>query len=113
MDKYYLALLGEAGATGLAKAFYMRFKLKELEKAYHQELSHWTYFKKFRSSKLEKPIYYALIVFGLLVSIFGLKVTKAVIRRLEAGAINFYLERFSGDKDVEWIIENEREHMEI
>lgn len=114
MDKYYLALLGEAGATGLAKAFYVRFKKDELKRAYEQELSHWKYFKQFRSSKLELPVYYSLFLFGLLVSLFGFSTVRKVIRKVEEGAIDFYLKNFDPqDLTIRKIIEDERHHMEV
>ncbi len=113
MDKYFLALLGEAGAAGLAKGFYVRFKTEKLRKAYLQELSHWSHFRKFRRSTLELPVYYLLFAFGLAVSLFGFKVSRRVIRSAERGAINFYVENFSGDPEVTKILEDEREHMEI
>ncbi|QKR00782.1 hypothetical protein GWK48_10625 [Metallosphaera tengchongensis] len=113
MDRYYLALLGEAGAAGIAKAFYVRFKLQSLETAYKQELTHWRYFRGFRRSRLEMPVYYTLFAAGILISLLGLNVTKRVIRRLETGAINFYLQNFRDDKSVEWILEDERHHMQV
>ncbi len=113
MDKYLLALLGEAGATGLARAFYLRFKDEKFRKAYLQELSHWEFFKRYRRSFLERPVYFALLAFGLLVSLFGMSATRRVVKRVETGAINFYLENFPNDPAVERILEDEREHMEI
>lgn len=114
MDRYYLALLGEAGAAGLARAFYIRFKKDELKRAYEQELDHWRYFKQFRRSILELPVYYALFSLGLFVSLFGFSVTRKVIRKVEEGAIRFYLENFDlQDKVIEKIVEDEKHHMEI
>ncbi|BCU67780.1 hypothetical protein HS7_12170 [Sulfolobales archaeon HS-7] len=113
MDKYYFALLGEAGAAGIAKAFYVRFKKVELRKAYEQETTHWEYFRKFRRSSLEYPVYYVLFITGILISLLGFGVTKRAIRRLEKAAINFYVRNFPGDKDIEAILEQEREHMRI
>ncbi len=113
MDKYYFALLGEAGATGVAKAFYLRFKSEKFRNAYLDELTHWEYFKKYRSSILEKPTYYTLLLVGILISIFGFRITRIAVRRLESAAINFYIKNFSGDKDIEKILEDEKHHMEI
>ena len=45
MDKYLLALLGEARATGLAKGIYIVRKEERFKNAYLNELSHWNYFK--------------------------------------------------------------------
>ncbi|MBW9140950.1 MAG: hypothetical protein K1T65_04510 [Candidatus Aramenus sp.] len=113
MDKYLLALLGEAGATGLAKAFYLRFKEERLRKAYLQEMSHWEFFRKYKRSPLEMPVYIALLAFGLVVSLFGMGVTRKVIRKVETGAIDFYVKNFPNDPKVKKILEEEREHMEI
>ncbi|ARM76740.1 hypothetical protein [Acidianus manzaensis] len=114
MDKYYFALLGEAGASGLAKAFYLRFKKESLKEAYEQEVSHWNYFRKFRRSHLELPVYYSLFLFGIFVSLFGFSFTKRVIKRVERGAINFYEKNFDlTDKRISEILAQEREHMKI
>lgn len=114
MDKYYLALLGEAGAAGLAKAFYLRFKRDNLKKAYEQELSHWKYFKGFKKSRLELPVYYSLFIFGILVSLFGFSAARKLIKTAESGAINFYLENFDpNDKIIQKILEDEKHHMEV
>ncbi|AWR97942.1 hypothetical protein DFR86_10620 [Acidianus sulfidivorans JP7] len=114
MDKYYFALLGEAGAAGLAKAFYLRFKKSELKDAYEEEVSHWNYFRRFKRSRLEPLVYYALFFFGILVSIFGFNFTRLVIRRVEKAAINFYLKNFDPeDSKISSILEEEKKHMMI
>ncbi|AWR93577.1 hypothetical protein [Acidianus brierleyi] len=113
MDKYYFALLGEAGAAGIAKAFYVRFKSEKLKESYIQEESHWKYFKKYRRSILEMPTYYTLFLVGIIISLFGFKITRKVIIRLETAAINFYIKNFSIQGDIEKILEDEKHHMEI
>ncbi|WP_256201951.1 hypothetical protein [Sulfuracidifex metallicus] len=69
MDKYLLALLGEAGASGLAKGFSIRYKA--FQEAYLEEKEHWKYFKEFRTSFLEIPVFISLFMLGLLFSFVG------------------------------------------
>lgn len=110
MDKYLLALLGEAGATGLAKGIYTVKKSGNFLYAYENELSHWNYFKKFRRSMLEKPVYYALYILGIIVGLLGNKAIKSVVNKVEEQALNFYYENFEIKDEIAKIVEDEKHH---
>ncbi|MEM0092693.1 MAG: hypothetical protein QXS44_05890 [Saccharolobus sp.] len=56
MDKYTLALLGEAAAAGLDRGFSIRYSI--FKEYYNNEKQHWEYFRKYKKSILEKPIHY-------------------------------------------------------
>ncbi|BDC18448.1 hypothetical protein [Acidianus sp. HS-5] len=113
MDKYLLALLGEAGASGLAKAYYVRYKNSHFREAFENEVSHWNYFRNYKRSILEKPTYYALFVFGILTSLLGFNVVKKVVRFVENNAIKFYERNFAIDEDIKKILEEEKKHMNV
>lgn len=110
MDKYLLALLGEAGATGLAKGIYVIRKEERFYTAYKNELSHWEYFKKFRRSLLEKPVYYALFFVGILVGIMGMSVIRKVVNKVESQALEFYYKNFEINGEIAKIVEDEKHH---
>ncbi|BFH72874.1 hypothetical protein SJAV_08180 [Sulfurisphaera javensis] len=110
MDKYLLALLGEAGATGLAKGIYMIKKEGRFFYAYENELTHWNYFKRFRKSRLEKPVYYLLLFLGIIVGLLGNKAIKLVVNKVEEQALNFYLRNFEVKGEIEKIVEDEKHH---
>jgi len=110
MDKYLLALLGEAGATGLAKGIYIVRKNEKFFVAYKNELEHLNYFRKYRRSFLEKPVYVLLLIFGVLVGLLGAKVIKLVVNYVETRAIEFYRKNFEDNEDIKKIIEDEMHH---
>ncbi|MFP3202459.1 MAG: hypothetical protein RXR43_09510 [Sulfolobus sp.] len=110
MDKYLLALLGEAGATGLAKGIYIVRKEERFKNAYLNELSHWNYFKKFKSSKLELPTYFLLLVLGVIIGLLGLKVIRKVVNKVEEQALKFYYENFEIKGEIAKIVEDEKHH---
>ena len=110
MDKYLLALLGEAGATGLAKGIYIVRREERFKKAYLNELSHWNYFKKFKSSKLELPTYFSLLVVGVVVGLLGNKMVKRVVNKVEEQALKFYYENFEIKGEIAKIVEDEKHH---
>ncbi|MFP3163641.1 MAG: hypothetical protein RXQ75_07425 [Acidianus hospitalis] len=113
MDKYILALLGEAGASGLAKAYYIRYKTTHFKEAFEDEQSHWNYFRKYRRSILEKPTYYTLFIFGILTSLLGYNAVKRVIRLVETNAIRFYEKNFVIEGELKKILEEEKKHMNV
>ncbi|QGA53331.1 hypothetical protein GFS03_01375 [Sulfolobus sp. E5-1-F] len=109
MDKYKLALLGEAGAAGLDRGFSIRYKI--FCESYSNEVSHWKYFQKYRRSFLEKPVYYAFSVLGFIISLFGIKAVKKVNEIVERNAIEFYKNNFNqNDEDIKRILEDEEKH---
>ncbi|MEM4138140.1 MAG: hypothetical protein QW250_01115 [Sulfolobaceae archaeon] len=110
MDKYLLALLGEAGATGLARGIYLVRKENRFREAYLNELSHWEYFRKFRRSVLEKPVYILLTIAGVLIGLMGLRVIKFVVNRVEAQALDFYYKNFEIKGYILKIVQDEMEH---
>ncbi|MBB5254713.1 hypothetical protein [Sulfurisphaera ohwakuensis] len=110
MDKYFLALLGEAGATGLAKGIYIIRKEERFRIAYENELSHWEYFKKFKRSLLEKPVYYTLFVVGILVGIMGMAAIRRVVNKVESQALDFYYKNFDISGEIAKIVEDEKHH---
>jgi len=101
MDKHFLALLGEAGATGLAKGIYI---------TYENELSHWEYFRKFKRSLLEKPVYYTLVVVGILIGVMGMAVIRRVVNKVESQALDFYYKNFEINGEIAKIVEDEKHH---
>ncbi|WP_338604075.1 hypothetical protein V6M85_05650 [Sulfolobus tengchongensis] len=112
MDKYKLALLGEASASGLDKGFSIRYKF--FEKSYENEISHWRYFQKYRRSIFEKPLYYAFILLGIIISVFGIKAVKRVNEIVERNAINFYKENFDvNDENIGRILRDEETHLSM
>ncbi|BBG22747.1 hypothetical protein [Sulfuracidifex tepidarius] len=112
MDKYFLALLGEAGATGLAKGFSFRYKV--FLHAYEEEKSHWNYFKNFRRSVLESPVFYTFLIIGILSSILGQSAVKFINRKAEEGAIDFYKKNFeSNSVEIMQILEQEFGHLSL
>ncbi len=113
MDKYLLALLGEAGASGLAKAYYVRYKNDHFKEAFENEVSHWNYFRKYRRSILEKPTYFTLFAFGILTTLLGYRVVKKVVRLVEKNAIEFYENNFVIDENIKKILEEEKKHMNV
>lgn len=110
MDKYWLALVGEAGATGLAKGIYLVRKEEKFRRAYINELSHWEYFRKFRRSKLEKPTYFSLLSLGVLVALLGMWAVKRVVNWVERNAVEFYERNFELEGEIRKIYEDEKEH---
>jgi demethoxyubiquinone hydroxylase (CLK1/Coq7/Cat5 family) len=110
MDKYWLALVGEAGATGLAKGIYLVRREEKFRRAYENELSHWLYFRKFRRSLLEKPVYLGLLVFGVIVALLGKWAVKRVVNWVEKNAIDFYEKNFVIEGEIKKIYEDEKEH---
>ncbi|AOL16922.1 hypothetical protein BFU36_09620 [Sulfolobus sp. A20] len=112
MDKYLLALLGEAGATGLAKGYSIRYSF--FKEAYENEKRHWEYFKRYRRSLLEGPIYVIFLVLGVLTSLLGMSAVKKMNEIVEKGAIDFYVKNFDVEKDVEIkeILRDEMKHLE-
>jgi len=110
MDKYLLALLGEAGATGLAKGIYLVKKEERFLFAYQNEMNHWEYFKQFRRSLLEKPTYYLLLLFGIIVGLLGYKVIRAVVNKVETQALDFYYKNFKIEGKIAEIVEDEKHH---
>ncbi|WP_240900133.1 hypothetical protein [Sulfuracidifex metallicus] len=111
MDKYLLALLGEAGASGLAKGFSIRYKA--FQEAYLEEKEHWKYFKEFRTSFLEIPVFISLFMLGLLFSFVGERAVRYVNRKAEQGAINFYKERFRNEEKIKEILNDELKHLSM
>lgn len=105
LDKYYIALIGEASAAGLDKGF--SFRYKDFKEAYEDECKHWKFFQSFKRSVLEKPFYYSYLVIGVIISLFGLKAVKYVNKIVEERAIDFYIKNFP---DLEWIIKEEKRH---
>jgi len=110
MDKYLLGLLGEAGAAGLARGIYLVKKEGRFLFAYRNEKSHWDYFKQFRRSILEKPTYYLLLVFGILVGLMGNRVIKMVVNKVESQALDFYYKNFKIEGRIAEIVEDEKHH---
>ncbi|BBL46816.1 hypothetical protein [Metallosphaera sedula] len=110
VDKDFLALLGEAGATGLAKGIYLVRKEERFRHAYEDELSHWRYFASKKRSWLELPVYYLLLVLGIFIGALGLGVTKRVVNYLERGAINFYVKNYPNDDIIKEIVKQEKRH---
>lgn len=110
MDKYLLALLGEAGATGLAKGIYNVRKEERFKHAYENEMYHWEYFKKYRRSMLEKPVFYLLYVVGVIAALLGYKAIRYVVNKAESGALDFYLKNFEPTGEIGKIIEDEKHH---
>ncbi|QIW25232.1 hypothetical protein EWF20_14480 [Sulfolobus sp. S-194] len=110
MDKYLFALLGESGATGLAKGIYLIRKEDRFHIAYENELSHWEYFKRFRRSLLEKPVYYTLFLVGILVGIMGMPIIRKVVNKIESQALDFYYKNFEINGEMAKIVEDEKHH---
>ncbi|BCS92966.1 hypothetical protein [Metallosphaera javensis (ex Sakai et al. 2022)] len=110
VDRDLLALLGEAGATGLAKGIYEVRREERFRHAYEDELSHWKFFRSRKRSRLELPVYYALLLFGILIGTLGMSVTRRVINYLERGAIDFYVKNYPNDERIMEIVEEERKH---
>ena len=110
MDKYLLALLGEAGATGLAKGIYIVRKEERFHEAYLNELSHWEYFKQFRRSLLEKPVYLLLLILGVVVGAMGKRVIRLVVNKVEEQALDFYYKNFEIKGEISKIVEDEKKH---
>ncbi|NON63355.1 hypothetical protein [Acidianus sp. RZ1] len=110
MDKYYLALLGEAGAAGLARGIYLVRKNERFFRAYKNELSHWEYFKQFKKSYLEKPTYYGLLILGLVVGLMEMRIIKKVVNKVESQALDFYYKNFEIKGRIAEIVEDEKHH---
>ncbi|AAK42331.1 hypothetical protein SULI_14780 [Saccharolobus solfataricus] len=109
MDKYKLALLGEAGAAGLDRGFSIRYKI--FRESYSNEMYHWKYFQKYRRSFLEKPVYYVFSILGFIISLFGIEAVKKVNEIVERNAIDFYKNNFNeDDEDIMRILEDEKKH---
>jgi hypothetical protein len=111
MDKFTIALLGEAGATGFAKGICKVFKDEEFHRSYENELNHWKYFKKYKRSRIDYVIYIILYIFGILVSIFGKSAVGFVLERIERTAIEFYIKNFPMNEEIAKIIEDEETHL--
>ncbi|AWR98745.1 hypothetical protein [Metallosphaera hakonensis] len=111
MDSDKLALLGEAGATGLARGIYIVIREEKFRHALEDELAHWRYFQKRSKSILERPVYFALLLFGIAVALFGRGVTRRVVNYLEAKAIEFYLSHYDLNGDIKMIVEQEKDHI--
>ena len=112
MDKYFLALLGEAGAAGLDRGFSIRYKV--FWDSYLNEKRHWIYFRKYRRSILEKPIYYIFMIIGVIISLLGIGIVKRVNEIVEKNAIDFYVRYFDAkDEDIRRILDDERRHLLI
>ncbi|QXJ34428.1 ferritin family protein [Saccharolobus shibatae] len=110
MDKYKLALLGEAGAAGLDRGFSIRYKV--FRESYLNEMSHWKYFQKYSRSLLEKPVYYAFSILGFIISLFGIMTVKKVNEIVERNAIDFYKNNFDeSNEEVRKILEDEEKHL--
>lgn len=110
MDKYFLALLGEAGAAGLDRGFSIRYKV--FWDSYLNEKQHWIYFRKYRRSILEKPIYYIFMIIGVVISLLGIGIVKRVNETVEKNAIDFYVKYFdTKDEDIRRILDDERRHL--
>ncbi len=112
MDKYLLGLLGEAGATGLAKGYSIRYSV--FKEAYENEKRHWKYFKRYKRSLLEGPIYFIFLVLGIIISLLGTGAVKKMNEFVEKGAIDFYVKNFDVEKDAEIkeILRDEMRHLE-
>ncbi|BCU69560.1 hypothetical protein [Stygiolobus caldivivus] len=110
MDKYLLALLGEAGASGLAKGIYSVRKEERFKRAYENEIQHWNYFRKYRRNILEKPVYYLLYLVGVITALLGYRAIKYVVNKAESGALDFYIKNFEVKGDIEKIVEDEKHH---
>ncbi|ADX86709.1 ferritin family protein [Saccharolobus islandicus] len=112
MDKYKLALLGEAGAAGLDRGFSIRYKV--FHESYLNEVSHWKYFQKYSRSFLEKPVYYAFSILGFVISLFGIEAVKKVNEIVERNAIDFYKSNFNeSNEDIKRILEDEEKHFSM
>lgn len=112
MDKHLLALLGEAGATGLAKGFSFRYKV--FLHAYEEEKSHWNYFRNTRRSVLEFPVFYLFLLIGILSSLMGERAVKYLNKKAEEGAIDFYKKNFEPNSpEIMEILKQEFGHLSL
>lgn len=112
MDKYKLALLGEAGAVGLARGLRIVYG-DVFQESEENEMKHLQYFRRFRRSYLERPIETALTLVAVISRLGGRGFSMFLLRKAEEGAINFYLTRFGDSDEVKWILEDERRHLRL
>ncbi|MEL9970285.1 MAG: hypothetical protein QXR57_04515 [Metallosphaera sp.] len=110
LDKNLVALLGEAGATGLAKGIYVVKKSDKFRKALEEETSHWNFFRAKRRSWLEYPTYFLLLFLGVIVGLLGDRVIRKVINYVETKAIEFYVQNFPLTGEIMTIVEQEKHH---
>ena len=111
MDKYTLALLGEAAAAGLDRGFSIRYSV--FKEYYNNEKQHWEYFRKYKKSILEKPIHYIFMIIGFIISLFGIEVIRRINKIVERNAIEFYIKNFdlTKENDIKWILSDEEKHL--